>query len=101
VPRGVIRNELFEDIAAQRSSAQDSQNFKGDNVRISNAPSEISTCVFFPKRGERSFTRNNLSSKGREVKPGALDDKADKGIKRQPDKGVAVLPPCISGEEVF
>jgi hypothetical protein len=48
VPRRVIRNKLFEDVAAQGSSAQDGQKFEGDNGGIGNAPSEIGTRVFFP-----------------------------------------------------
>ncbi len=48
VPRRVIINELFEDIAAQGCNAQDGQQFKGNYGGIGNAPSEIGTCVFFP-----------------------------------------------------
>ena len=52
VPRWVIRNELFDDVAAQGSSAQDGQKFEGDDGGIGNAPSEIGTCVFFPCTSE-------------------------------------------------
>ena len=48
VPRRVIINELFDNVAAQGSSAQDGQKFEGDDGGIGNAPSEIGTCVFFP-----------------------------------------------------
>jgi hypothetical protein len=51
VSRGIVVDELLEDIATHRASSEDGQDFEGDDRRVRRAPAEIGCGVLFPCLG--------------------------------------------------
>ena len=48
MPRGVVPDQLANDVATHRSSTKDGENFERDHSWIGRAPAEVSLGVFSP-----------------------------------------------------